>query len=134
MSSLNYPTTSNEPCNSRLVGWLVSYGIDTLGAAYEIRAGRLLITSTPSSDLRTIAVTERSVSSPHMAVNATPKHRVVIQDIFSEHGTFITKNGDEQEQRVSGPTPLDHGDRLRIGETMRFQVCLIDMGRRGVTQ
>jgi hypothetical protein len=134
MTSLDSETNSGERSSARLVGWLVSYGIDSLGAAYEIRAGRLLISSAPASDLRTISVADDSVSSPHLAVNATAKHQVLIQDIFSEHGTYIRKLGAEKEQRVTGPTPLHHGDWLRIGDTMRFQVCLIDMGKHRVEQ
>ena len=134
MSSLNSEPVAYEPVNSRLVGWLVSYGLDSLGAAYEIRAGRLLISSTPASDVRTISVAESSVSAPHVAVSASAAHQVLIQDIFSAHGTFITKSGADKEQRVTGPTPLHHGDWLRIGDKMRFQVCLIDMGRRRIAQ
>jgi len=134
MSSLHSNSTSSEQRLSRLVGWLVSYGLDDRGAAYEIRAGRLLISSAAASDVRTIAISERSVSSPHLAVSASTKHQVLIQDIFSEHGTFIRKAGSEREERITGPTSLDHGDWLRIGEKMRFQVCLIDMGKKIITQ
>lgn len=134
MTGLDSETTSRGSSSSRLVGWLVSYGIDSLGASYEIRAGRLLISSTPTSDVRTISVTENSVSSPHLAMSATSKHQILIQDIFSEHGTFVLKAGAGKEQRITGPTPLHHGDWLRIGEKMRFQVCLIDFGKRTLEQ
>jgi hypothetical protein len=115
---------------SRLVGWLVSYGLDSQGASYEIRAGRLFVSSAPAGDVRTISVSENTVSSPHLAVSASPKHQVLIQDIFSEHGTYLTKAGSDKEQKVSGPTLLSHGDWVRIGERTRFQVCLIETGKR----
>ncbi|NDC38140.1 MAG: FHA domain-containing protein [Proteobacteria bacterium] len=134
MTSLHSESASQRSERSRLIGWLISYELDSRGAAYEIRAGRLIVGSAPAADMRTISVSERSVSSPHLAVSATPKHQVVIQDIFSEHGTYITRIGEEKEQRISGPTPLHHGDWLRIGEKMRFQVCLIDMGKKILEQ
>ncbi|MFM1847660.1 MAG: Inner rane component of cytoplasmic domain [Pseudomonadota bacterium] len=115
--------------DNRLLGWLVSYGLDQRGAAFEIRAGRTIITAGPAQGTHTISVQDETISSPHAAINAVSRdHVVLLQDIFSEFGTFITRSGERDESPVEGPVVLRHGDWVHIGETVRFQVCLIDGG------
>jgi len=111
---------------NRLVGWLVSYQMDQLGRFFEIRSGRTIVSFDKAGAGRMITVDENGVSSPHLAINASARHRVMILDIFSENGSFITKSATGQERKVDGPTELEHGDWLRIGDKTRFQVCLID--------
>jgi hypothetical protein len=111
---------------NRLIGWLISYAMDDKGASYELRSGRYLLTSQDTEDERTIMVEEESISAPHLAMSASPKHVLVVQDIFSDHGTFVRRADATQEIPVTGPTEINHGDWLRIGEKTRFQVCLID--------
>ena len=110
----------------RLVGWLVSYGLDDMGYSYELRAGRSLITSEPSNNMRVMTLSEESVSAPHAAIKATTKHKVMIQDIFSDQGSYIAKQGTDKEIPVHGPMKLEHGDWIRVGRGSRFQVCLIN--------
>ncbi len=120
----------------RLVGWLVSYGLDSDGAAFEIRTGRAFIGAAivPSdrnaaTGANGIVLKDDTVSSVHVAVLADAKHQIFIQDIFSDHGTFITKAASEDETKVNGVVQLEHGDWIRVGENIRFQVCIIN-GRR----
>lgn len=115
---------------TRLVGWLVSYEMDQKGKSFEIRAGRSLLSSDNAQDKRVITVRENSISAPHVALSASPRHKVMVQDIFSEFGTFLTKAASGKEVEVQGPTELEHGDWLRIGDKTRLQVCLIDGPRR----
>lgn len=116
----------------RLVGWLVSYALDERGKAFELRAGRYLISRQGllSKDgqhaERTITLEKGDISTPHLAMHASGKHALLVQDIFSEAGSYLTKAGGGQEERISGPTRLEHGDWIRIGSSTRFQVCLID--------
>lgn len=112
--------------DNRLIGWLISYASDDKGMAYELRSGRYLLTSREGGDSRTISVQDETVSAPHVAMSASNKHVLLVQDIFSEHGTFICKSDSGQEVPVTGPVAIGHGDWLRIGEKTRFQVCLID--------
>lgn len=116
--------------SNRLVGWLVSYAHDNHGKAYEIRSGRTFISSVDSSDDRVITVDEQSVSAPHSAMKASPTHEVVLQDIFTDGGTFIRRPDQETESRVTGPVKLAHGDWLRFGQAEPLQVCLIDGPKR----
>lgn len=129
MAGQNANKNGNQQSN-RLVGWLVSYDLDSKGKTFEIRAGRSLLSSDNSGDRRVITVRENSISSPHMAMSASSRHKVMIQDIFSEFGTYITKSDSGKEIEVRGPTELEHGDWLRVGEKTRLQVCLIDGPRR----
>lgn len=119
-------SSGNSAGANRLVGWLVSYGMDVDGFAYELRSGRTFVGSNNQNGMRLLTLEDRSVSAPHLAVKATAKHRVLIQDIFSEHGSFITREGKSKEELLSGPTELRHGDWIRLGKSARFQVCLID--------
>ena len=111
---------------NRLVGWLVSYSLDDRGASYEIRAGRSFVTGPKASLARSYSVDDASISDPHMAVHADTSHSVLVQDIFSDNGSFITRAGSNNEEEISGPVQLAHGDWIRLGEHNRFQVCLID--------
>lgn len=115
---------------NRLVGWLVSYEMDARGKSFEIRAGRSLLSSEGGKDKRVITVQENSVSAPHVALSASTRHKVMVQDIFSEFGTFLTKGSSGKENQVHGPVEIEHGDWIRIGDKTRLQVCLIDGPRR----
>lgn len=115
---------------NRLIGWLVSYGLDENGAAFEIRAGRSLISSSPLNDRGAITISEESIASPHLALSATNRHTVQAQDIFSPTGSYLVKGSTNEERKISGPVEVEHGDWIRVGEKTRLQVCLIDGPRR----
>jgi len=117
---------SNE--SQRLVGWLVSYQLDVEGKAFEIKSGRNFITANGNQAENVISIREKGVSSPHAAMKASPEYKVVVQDIFSECGTYLQRADSDQEEKVQGPVELKHGDWLRIGENIRFQACLIERG------
>jgi len=112
--------------SNRLIGWLVSYGLDANGESFEIRAGRTMIGSRGNSGDRAIAITEETISAPHSALSASTRHTLTVQDIFSNHGSYISKAGSSSENKINGPVELEHGDWLRIGKNTRLQVCLID--------
>jgi hypothetical protein len=105
---------------------LIGYGLADMGAAYEIRQGRSFRSAVVNTDSRTIAVDDEGIASPHLALSASHKHKVLVQDIFSEEGSFLSKGTNAEEIRVTGPVYVEHGDWLRIGSRIRFQVCLID--------
>lgn len=115
---------------NRLVGWLVSYALDSKGRAYEIRSGRSFITANELPGQRGVTLADGTIECAHLALSASQRHKVMIQDIFSDSGTFVTKAGSPKETRVAGPMELEHGDWVRIGEKTRFQVCLIDGSAR----
>jgi hypothetical protein len=109
----------------RLIGWLVSYGLDENGKAFEIRSGRTLITSEKGHGFQ-ISLNDETVSAPHAAVKASVSHKLVAADIFSKYGTYYQASSESEEQQISAPVELKHGDWIRIGQNLRLQVCLID--------
>jgi hypothetical protein len=124
------PIAQTETRRSRLVGWLISYAVDEKGAYHEIRAGRSLITSLDGSDQileqKVISIDGAGIDLPHAALKASSKHRLMLNDVFSQQGTYIRKAGSNSESKVEGPIEVGHGDWLRFGAESRFQVCLID--------
>ena len=120
---------SKVPSNQkkgRLVGWLVSYGLSDSGESYEIRSGRSFIGSSDEGLSRSISVNESSIDSPHLAIKASQKHRVHILDVFSRAGSFVRRRDSDSETKIDGSTEVGHGDWIRIGNSVRFQVCLVD--------
>jgi len=111
---------------TRLIGWLVSYADSAKGMAHEIRAGRTIISSEELPSEPLIIIEHRELDAPHLALMASPTHRLVAQDIFSQHGSIVVKGRNGSEQVINGPTEIEHGDWIRLGAKTRFQVCLID--------
>lgn len=119
--------SQNEPAlGGRLVGWLISYGLDESGFTFEIREGRSFISSEPGKDKFTLCINDTSISSPHLVIGVNKRNKILVQDIFSQHGSYITRAESDSEVSIDGTVELQHGDWLRIGEKTRFQVCLID--------
>lgn len=121
---------ANSSRAQRLIGWLVSYQDNEMGESHEIRTGRTLISSKNGLDGKVIELQESSIAAPHSAMSARSNHQLVLQDIFSESGTYLRRGNGKKEVQVNEPVELEHGDWIRIGEHSRFQVCLID-GPRG---
>jgi hypothetical protein len=112
--------------SQRLIGWLVSYAQNEQGKAHELRSGRYVFGSQRGQDERTITIEENSISTPLAALNALQAHRIIVQDIFSKGGSFLTKANTVQELPITGPVEVGHGDWIRFGDKTRYQVCLID--------
>ncbi len=110
----------------QLMGWLVSYGLDERGVSFELRTGRSFVTADRAASGRTVTIADRTVSSPHAAILVSREQPVLLQDVFSEQGTFLMRSGAGDEVRVTGPVELGHGDWVRFGKTVRFQVCLVN--------
>jgi pSer/pThr/pTyr-binding forkhead associated (FHA) protein len=112
--------------DSALVGWLVSFSQHPLGESFEIRAGRSLLSSDPIPGTPFISILYPDVSAPHAVLKASPGRKVMIQDVLSASGTFLTRSGKKRETPISRPTELRNGDVVRFGNQAKFQVCLID--------
>ena len=116
--------------NRRLIGWLVSYALDKRGASFELRAGRHLISSRDTDSGFTIVINAPDVSAPHLALKASSKHSLTVQDVFSKEGSTLHKENSKDEIAINGPVQVNHGDWIKIGKNTRFQVCLIDGSSR----
>lgn len=96
--------TRNKGMNDssgRLVGWLVSYGLDDAGASYEIRSGRSLVSSEEVDANTTVIVKEETISSPHLALKASDEHVVLAQDIFSGSGSYLIEAARPMRHRLT---------------------------------
>ncbi len=113
-----------KPSNS-LIGWLVTYVGNDRGSYYELRGGRSFISSGIIQGERLMNLDAKEVGVAHALLNASTEHQVMLQDLFSSNGTFVTRSGSGDETAVSGPTELGHGDWVRFGENVKFQLCLI---------
>jgi len=121
------PDSQKSPAkNSKLIGWLVTYQTVDRGSYFEIRAGRSFVGSGIIQSERLISLDPNEVSTAHAVLNASPQSGVMVQDIFSHNGTFVTRSGSSDEFAVSSPVHLEHGDWIRVGENSKFQLCLID--------
>lgn len=116
---------ANRRSSDRLIGWLVSYELDESGFSYKITTGKTFIAKDDTADVRTLAINDDTINSPHLVLKATDQHTIFALDIFSDNGSFLQR-GNEQERPISGPVKLKHGDWIRVGDNTRFQVCLID--------
>ena len=114
----------------KLIGWLVSYQNNDRGCYYELRSGKVFVGGGVIEGERVISLDNKEFSTPHAVLSASTDHTLVVQDVFSDSGTFFRRSGTADEIEVHGPVSLEHGDWIRFGDTLRFQVCIADGGSR----
>jgi len=98
------PVSSNEAGQVKAGGsrfWLTGAGLELV-----LRQGENLIGRAPDAHVR---IESPKVSRNHARI-MVDGDAAVVEDLGSKNGTFI---GDA---RVDGPTPLAHGDQLRLGQ------------------
>ena len=93
----------------KLVGWLVSYTLDAMGADFKLYEGRNVIGRDIDCN---ICVNDNMVSGRH-AVILFRAGKYSITDSQSSHGTFVNDNDIELE-----PCYLQDGDVIRMGKTL----------------
>jgi hypothetical protein len=118
--------------HSKLVGFLVSYDNNPLGAFVELRKGRLLITSEGEGSGNCLVVNHETVSPMHAIMRIAEDGAVQVLDQLSEHGTRIIRGGHGQDAGedvlLSGEkASLRNGDVLSFGDR-KFHVCLVVAG------
>jgi len=110
---------------SPIVGFLVSYDENPNGAVFELRAGRLIVTSESPGSGNFLVVQSESVSPMHAIVRIGKKGDLQVLDQLSEFGTRIVRVDSEEEEELSGDkSSLEHGDVIYFGER-KFHVCLV---------
>lgn len=110
---------------SRVVGFLVSYDRDEDGRVFELRTGRLIVTSDPSVSGNLLYVNDETVSPMHAVLRISSSGEIQLLDQLSEYGTKITRFGSDEVEELSGDKgTLEHGDVVMFGER-KFYVCLL---------
>ena len=113
---------------SPIVGFLVSYDENPNGAVYELRVGRLIVTSEHVGGGNFLLIKDSSVSPMHAIIRITPSGDIQVLDQLSEFGTRIKRFGSETEEELSGDkASLEHGDVVKFGQR-QFHVCVIARG------
>ena len=100
----------------KLVGWLVSYTIDEMGADFKLFDGRNMIGRDPSC---AVCIKDPAASGNH-AMLLYRSGRYSIMDQQSTTGTFVNDEDIELDPRY-----LRDGDLIRIGQTvLKFKSSL----------
>jgi hypothetical protein len=111
-----------------VIGFLVSFDADTNGDVYELRTGRVIVTSEPSGTGNFFIVNDDTVSPMHAILRIAASGEVQVLDQLSEFGTKIKRFGSDEEIELSGEKgTLEHGDIVRFGKR-NFNVCIIQKG------
>ncbi|MCI5065440.1 FHA domain-containing protein [bacterium] len=110
---------------SPLTGFLVSYDEEENGEVFELRKGRLIVTSEAPGAGNFLVIDHESVSPMHAIIRIAARGEIQLLDQLSEHGTRILRSGTGKEEELSGDKSiLGHGDIVFFGER-KFHVCLI---------
>ncbi len=122
-SPVNNAAVLQERDFGMLVGWMVTYGSDPKGSSIEIRGGRFFIGGQRLRE-HDIVIADRGLSAPHCLVAAIPGGGLRVQDLMSEGGTFIKRQGASTFERVNDVVVVEHGDALRFGD-YEVRICLM---------
>ena len=111
-----------------LVGWFVSFDNSPRGTAREVREGRFFLGSerVRGTDL---VVVNSSISTPHCLIHASAEKGIRVQDLMSEHGTYLMRQGESAYTRYHEPITVEHGDWVKFGE-YEVLVCVMPQAKR----
>lgn len=100
------------PRSSRkIVGWLISYTIDPMGADYHIYEGNNPIGRDTSNSI--ILIKDSTISSKHL--NILFRHgKYYARDEMSANGSWINN----EPMEIGHPYVLNDGDLLKVGNTV----------------
>jgi hypothetical protein len=104
--------TNSQPTR-KIVGWIISYTLDPMGADYRIYEGQ----NTIGRDIKNsvVIMKDQGVSGTHITI-LCKKGQFLLKDEMASNGTFI--NGTEIE--IGKPHELKDGDEIRLGATTTF--------------
>ena len=110
-----------------VVGFLVSFDTNQNGDIFELRTGRLIITSESAGQGNYLLVRDESISPMHAILRISQSGEVQVLDQLSEFGTRIRRFNSGEEQELSGDKGVvEHGDIVSFGNR-KFHVCMIAM-------
>jgi hypothetical protein len=110
-----------------VVGFLVSFDSNPNGDVYELRSGRVIVTSEATGSGNFFVIHDETVSPMHAILRVSASGEVQVLDQLSEAGTRIKRIGNEQEIELLGEKgSLEHGDVVRFGKR-NFHVCIIQV-------
>lgn len=98
----------NLRSSRKLVGWLVTYSIDSLGIDYKLYEGRNVIGREIDCN---ITVSDKTMTGKHATI-LFKNGKYKIKDELSSHGTFVNGKDIEDEHFL-----LQDGDTITMGQT-----------------
>ena len=108
-----------------VIGFLVSFDHNPNGDVFELRTGRLIVTSEGASGGNYLILKDTTVSPMHAILRVNGPRDIQVLDQLSEHGTLIRRFGDAVEEELSGDkSTIAHGDIIKFGQR-KFVVCVI---------
>jgi hypothetical protein len=111
---------------SPVVGFLVSYDRNPNGVVFEVRSGRLIVTSEAAAGGNYLVIDDATVSPMHAIMRVSEQGDIQVLDQLSEYGTKIRRFDSEDEEELSGDkSHIAHGDVIYFGERS-FCVCLVE--------
>ena len=113
-SSKQKAAFSQVKTKANLFGWLVSYN-STEGQSLELREGKFFVTGS-SLKKTDLIIEDDSVSTPHALVTVSAELGLQVQDLLSEQGVFVKRQGESQYQSVDDIEVIENGDWIRFGQ------------------
>ena len=107
-----------------LVGFLVTFNNNPNGDFYELREGKLVITSQVNKNISSLLINDDSVSLMH-AIMKISNDKISLLDQFSENGTTIKHLGDDTMIELSGESEFIKDKDIITFGNVTFKVCLI---------
>ena len=109
-----------------LVGFLISYDKNENGSFYELRTGRLIVTSEFTGTGNFLYLNDQTVSPMHAILRCSKGSPIQVLDQLSECGTKIVAKEDKSTKELAGDKgSLKQGDTVFFGERS-FKVCLVE--------
>lgn len=110
---------------SPVVGFMVSFDKDTNGEIFDLRVGRLAVTSEVGTSGSYIHINDETVSPMHAIMRISSSGEIQLLDQLSEHGTKVKRANGGQLDELSGDKALVyHGDTILFGKRS-FHVCMV---------
>lgn len=107
-----------------LVGFLVSFDKDPNGDFYELREGKLVITTKRNANINSLVINDSSVSPMH-ALLKIAQDKITLLDQFSENGTTIKHADSDELLELSGESETVKDKDIITFGNVTFKVCLI---------
>jgi len=111
-----------------VVGFLISFDVNPNGDVFDLRSGRVMITSQAAPGSNCLVIKDDSVSPMHAIMRISSGGEIQVLDQLSEFGTKIMRFGSTEEEQLSGDKgAVEHGDIIKFGNR-KFHVCVIAVG------
>lgn len=110
--------------NTPIIGFLVSYDQDPNGEVYELRSGRVIVSSEAAGAGEHLLIDHPTVSPMHAIIRINPSGEIQVLDQLSEHGTKIIRVKGEIKELSGEKGPVYDGDTISFGER-NFHICLV---------